>query len=167
VAAGLQSDVHRRPGGRLGAGGQGVSLGVRFAETLVIPLADDLPVLHDHRTHHGVGADESGALFRQGKGELHIVLIVHVSPPNINKNALNRSLGQERKIYARAAAASKCKKALKCHAFQSSLHAKRAAGATRRRFSSFIQTVLSALEFHQIMPCGSWALPPVGDFTLP
>ena len=27
--------------------------------------------------------------------------------------------------------------------------------------SSFIQTILSALEFHQIMPFGSWAIPPV------
>jgi hypothetical protein len=34
-------------------------------------------------------------------------------------------------------------------------------------FSSFIQTLLSALEFHQIMPLGSWALPPVGNLTLP
>lgn len=33
--------------------------------------------------------------------------------------------------------------------------------------SSFIQTVLSASEFHRIMPCGSWALPPVGNCTLP
>lgn len=27
--------------------------------------------------------------------------------------------------------------------------------------SSFIQTILSALELHQIMPFGSWAVPPV------
>ena len=33
--------------------------------------------------------------------------------------------------------------------------------------SSFIQTILSALEFHQIMPFGSWAVPPVGNRTLP
>ena len=33
--------------------------------------------------------------------------------------------------------------------------------------SSFIQTILSASEFHRIMPCGSWALPPVGTCTLP
>ena len=38
--------------------------------------------------------------------------------------------------------------------------------------SSFIQTVLSALEFHQIMlvpeiDTRSRALPPVGNFTLP
>jgi hypothetical protein len=33
--------------------------------------------------------------------------------------------------------------------------------------SSFIQTVLSASESHRIMPCGSWALPPVGNCTLP
>jgi len=33
--------------------------------------------------------------------------------------------------------------------------------------SSFIQTVLSASEFHRIMPCGSWAVPPVGNCTLP
>jgi hypothetical protein len=33
--------------------------------------------------------------------------------------------------------------------------------------SSLIQTLLSALEFHQIMPFGSWALPPVGNCTLP
>ena len=31
--------------------------------------------------------------------------------------------------------------------------------------SSFIQTVLSASEFHRIMPCGSWAVPPVGNCT--
>ena len=34
-------------------------------------------------------------------------------------------------------------------------------------FSSFIQTILSASEFHRIIPYGSWALPPVGIFTLP
>ena len=33
--------------------------------------------------------------------------------------------------------------------------------------SSFIQTVLSASEFHRIMPYGSWAVPPVGNCTLP
>ena len=33
--------------------------------------------------------------------------------------------------------------------------------------SSFIQTVLSASEFHRIMPYGSWAVPPVGNRTLP
>ena len=33
--------------------------------------------------------------------------------------------------------------------------------------SSFIQTLLSALESHQIIPFGSWALPPVGTCTLP
>ena len=33
--------------------------------------------------------------------------------------------------------------------------------------SSFIQTLLSASEFHRIMPCGSWAVPPVGNYTLP
>ena len=27
--------------------------------------------------------------------------------------------------------------------------------------------VLSASEFHRIMPCGSWAVPPVGNRTLP
>lgn len=34
-------------------------------------------------------------------------------------------------------------------------------------FSSFIQTILSASEFHRIIPYGSWALPPVEIFTLP
>ena len=34
-------------------------------------------------------------------------------------------------------------------------------------YSSFIQTILSALEFHQIMPFGSRAVPPVGNHTLP
>ena len=33
--------------------------------------------------------------------------------------------------------------------------------------SSSIQTILSASEFHRVMPCGSWAIPPVGTFTLP
>jgi hypothetical protein len=33
--------------------------------------------------------------------------------------------------------------------------------------SSSIQTLLSASEFHRIMPYGSRALPPVGNFTLP
>ena len=33
--------------------------------------------------------------------------------------------------------------------------------------SSFIQTILSASESHRIMPCGSWAIPPVGNRTLP
>jgi len=33
--------------------------------------------------------------------------------------------------------------------------------------SSFIQTILSASELHRIMPFGSWALPPVGNHTLP
>ena len=33
--------------------------------------------------------------------------------------------------------------------------------------SSFIQTILSASEFHRIIPCGSWAVPPVGNCTLP
>jgi len=44
----------------------------------------------------------------------------------------------------------------------------------KRSLSSFIQTVLSASEFwhtrpdrsdmsHRIMPCGSWAVPPVGN----
>ena len=36
-----------------------------------------------------------------------------------------------------------------------------------RLVSSFIQTVLSASEFHRIMPYGSWAVPPVGNRTLP
>ena len=40
-------------------------------------------------------------------------------------------------------------------------------GALLNLSSSFIQTILSALEFHQIMPFGSWAIPPVGNYTLP
>ena len=39
-------------------------------------------------------------------------------------------------------------------------------GRTRKKLmpkSSFIQTVLSASESHRIMPCGSWAVPPVGN----
>jgi len=32
--------------------------------------------------------------------------------------------------------------------------------------SSFIQTILSASESHRIMPYGSWAVPPVGNFLL-
>jgi hypothetical protein len=31
----------------------------------------------------------------------------------------------------------------------------------------FHPTVLSASEFHRIMPYGSWAVPPVGNCTLP
>ena len=33
--------------------------------------------------------------------------------------------------------------------------------------SSLIQTILSASELHRIMPCGSRAVPPVGNYTLP
>ena len=32
---------------------------------------------------------------------------------------------------------------------------------------SHIQTILSVLESHQIMPSGSWTIPPVRNFTLP
>ena len=49
---------------------------------------------------------------------------------------------------------------------QSSLHKRRTVRALRL-VSSFIQTVLSASEFHRIMPYGSWAVPPVGNHTLP
>ncbi len=34
-------------------------------------------------------------------------------------------------------------------------------------FSSLIQTILSAPESHRIMPYGSRAVPPVGNYTLP
>ena len=43
----------------------------------------------------------------------------------------------------------------------------RADTAPLRILSSFIQTILSASESHRIMPCGSWAIPPVGNRTLP
>ena len=43
----------------------------------------------------------------------------------------------------------------------------RADTAPLRILSSFIQTILSASESHRIMPCGSWAIPPVGTCTLP
>ena len=38
---------------------------------------------------------------------------------------------------------------------------------TKSISSSFIQTILSALELHQIIPFGSRALPPVENFTPP
>ena len=37
----------------------------------------------------------------------------------------------------------------------------------KKQINYFIQTVLSASEFHRIMPYGSWAVPPVGNRTLP
>ena len=43
----------------------------------------------------------------------------------------------------------------------------RADAAPLRILPSFIQTILSASESHRIMPCGSWAIPPVGTCTLP
>ena len=52
------------------------------------------------------------------------------------------------------------------NASQSSLH-KRRTVRVLHLISSFIQTVLSASEFHRIMPYGSWAVPPVGNHTLP
>ena len=51
------------------------------------------------------------------------------------------------------------------NASQSSLHKRRTVRALRL-VSSFIQTVLSASEFHRIMPYGSWAITTGGE-TLP
>ena len=59
------------------------------------------------------------------------------------------------------------KKAPECKRIpESSLHKRRTVRALRL-VSSFIQTVLSASEFHRIMPYGSWAVPPVGNRTPP
>ena len=55
---------------------------------------------------------------------------------------------------------------LKSKSFQGILHAKEAQKHCARSSSS-IQTILSASEFHRILPYGSRAVPPVGIFTLP
>ena len=51
--------------------------------------------------------------------------------------------------------------------FQSSHPTRKRIHSSLRVQSSFIQTILSASESHRIMPCGSWAIPPVGNRTLP
>ena len=77
VTAGLQGDVHIPAPGVLRAGGQRVALRMGLAALLVPTLADDPPVLHHHRPHHGVGRGPAPAPLRQLQSQAHIVLIVH------------------------------------------------------------------------------------------
>ena len=78
VAAGLQGDVEGGAGGVLPAGGQRRPLGVEVSPPGVVPLADDPPLLHQHRPHHGVGAGPAGPLSGQVQSQGHIVLICHL-----------------------------------------------------------------------------------------
>ena len=85
----------------------------------------------------------------------HIFLIVHLD--HLTKNALNASRsGQMKKLLYK----------------KKIWNAKHSRASPREEIflacsSSSIQTILSASEFHRILPCGSWALPPVGNCTPP
>lgn len=85
VAAGLQGHVQGGAPGVLGAALQGVALGVGLAVPLVVPLADDRPVFDNHRPHQGVGIGPARPPLCQFQGQVHIVLMVHLMPPGIQK----------------------------------------------------------------------------------
>ena len=57
MRAGFERNIEGRLGEQplVGYRGNGIYLGMRLSVTTVIPLADDTPLVHDHRPHHGVG----------------------------------------------------------------------------------------------------------------
>ena len=82
-----------------------------------------------------------------------------------NKNALNKLFRASfrRRFACKGRPAEGTKKLRNgIHSRANQLHSFRCV----KRFS-FIQTVLSASESHRIIPCGSWAIPPVENFTPP
>ena len=76
VAAGLQSDVHGRPGRGLQAVFQGIALRVQVAIALVVSLPDHGPVLPDNdRTDHGIGGYPAASSLPEFKRHAHICLV--------------------------------------------------------------------------------------------
>ena len=78
VAAGFQGHIQGGPCRVLPTVRQGGPLGVEPAAPGVPALADDAPVLHQHGTHQGIGADPAHAPLRQLRRQAQIVLVLHV-----------------------------------------------------------------------------------------
>lgn len=72
VGARLEGDIERPSPGPFTRLIERDDLGVGRAGALVPSLADDIPlVVHDDRTHHGIGGGLSEGPIRQGQGCLH------------------------------------------------------------------------------------------------
>ena len=173
MAAGLQGHIQR--GARRGflAVGQSLPLGVEPAPGPVPALAQQLPILDDHRPHQGVRVGFPRPSLCQGKGLRHPLFIL------IHSHAFFPGRAKQKRPdrYFTVQGAHKVgrnfpplctasKKPRNEKSFQGILHAKEAQKHCARSSSS-IQTILSASEFHRILPYGSRAVPPVGIFTLP
>ena len=87
VAAGLEGDDGGCAAGVLGAGGEGVGLGMGLAELLVIAPADHLAGFGDDAADHRIGLDAAPAEGRQGDRLAHQLdlmvcrLRVHLASP--------------------------------------------------------------------------------------
>ena len=75
MAAGFDGHVDRRTARILGTGSKGFDLGVRAAESAVIPFADDPILLRNDATDHGVGFDAALAFARQRDGPAHHTIV--------------------------------------------------------------------------------------------
>ena len=162
MAARLQCHIQGRSLRIFGAGCQRIALRMSLTVSLVPALSDDPALFYDHGTHHRVGRRPSATLFCKLQSQTHILFVVH-RVASKRKSPEQKRSGQAEKTQGTLVQKRKLQNA---NASQSSLHKHRTVQALRL-VSSFIQTVLSASEFHRIMPYGSWAVPPVGNHTLP
>ena len=166
VAAGLQGDVEGGAGGVLPAGGQRRPLGVEVSPPGVVPLADDPPLLHQHSPHHGVGAGPAGPLLGQVQSQGHIVLICHLDHLRARKNALKPIFRAHKTSTAISSLCPSKNSGMRHH--PRAIHDEQTRRPRVCHPSSSIQTILSVLESHQILPLrGSRTIPPIGNFTLP
>ena len=159
MAAGFKGDIHGCACRTFGAVGQCVSFGVRLAAAGVPTLADDAALFDEHCADHRIGADVACAALCKRKRPPHIKCIVHVEFTSliIKKSSVEKILTEQTKTV------------LKCAAFQDRKRQRNPGKRGKACHSSFIQTILSASEFHRIgaLSKRSRAVPPVGNYTLP
>ncbi len=75
MAAGLEVDIERRPGGIGPRGAQCRDLGVRAAEFRMVALADHVAIADDHGAHHRIGRHPTPAALGQLEGPPHKALV--------------------------------------------------------------------------------------------
>lgn len=168
VAARLQCDINGCPFGRFGTMCQRIPLRMQLSVPFVISFPDNFFIFYDHGSHQRIRGYPSRSLFRQFECSPHISFICHKflhTTKSPGQFLLRASFG----CVLLLGLLLENKKALEMNSRANIPISITAVYGLLcfYRLSSFIQTVLSASELHRIMPCGSWAVPPVGNCTLP
>ena len=133
-------------------------------------LTDDAAVVYDDGSDHRIGRSCEASVFCKTQRKPHCPFICSLFVSHCLPFQSNRpfSVWEQKSPAGKRGKKEKCSE-MQCIPEQDRRFYPRNIFVSRADIasSSFIQTVLSASESHRIMPCGSWALPPVGNFTLP